>query len=276
MNIRIGYDLVFDVPGPTPILMALRIHPAEEPNLLRPENLTVEPEVPTTEYLDDFGNRLTRVLAPAGTFRITNDTMVVDSGQPDPVVPEAEQHRVSELPPEVMPFLLASRYCEVDRLGDVAWNLFGKGPTGWSRVQAVCDWVHNHIEFGYHHARSTRTAYEAYEEGKGVCRDFTHLALTFCRCLNVPARYATGYLGDIGVPPAPSPMDFSAWFEVFLGGRWHTFDARHNIPRIGRVVMARGRDAVDVALTTSFGPTKLEKFEVWTDEVSTTQPAGAS
>ena len=268
MHIRIGYELIFDVPGPTTVLMALRIHPSAEAALVGSETLTVEPDLPFTEYLDSFQNRMTRVKVPAGKLRITNDAVVADSGAPDLVVPDAPQHSVDELPPEAMPFLLSSRYCEVDRLGDAAWNLFGKTPLGWPRVQAVCDWVHNHIEFGYHHARSTRTAYEAFEEGKGVCRDFTHLALTFCRCLNIPARYATGYLGDIGVPRDPNPMDFSAWFEVYLGGRWYTFDARHNIPRIGRIVMARGRDATDVALTTSFGPTNLEKFLVWTDEIA--------
>src|SRR5207302_1063843 len=186
---------------------------------------------------------------------------------PDEVGLNARQDPVQELPVETLPFLLVSRYCEVDLLSDLAWNLFGQTPEGWPRVQAVCDWVQANVRFGYEHARATRTAAEVLAERVGVCRDFTHLAVTFCRCLNIPARYATGYLGDIGVAPVPAPMDFSAWFEVYLGGRWHTFDARHNVPRIGRVLMARGRDAVDVALTTSFGATELKEFSVWTDEV---------
>jgi len=268
MYIRIGYDIVFDVPAPTAMLMLLRVHPSVEPSLQEPEALVIEPAVGASDYLDGFGNSVRRILAPAGPLRLTNNAVVAVDGLPDPATPDAREHSVAELPTEVIQFLLASRYCEVDRLSQAAWDLFGKTPRGWGRVQAVVDWVHNHIEFGYHHARSTKTAYDAFVEAKGVCRDFTHLAVTFCRCLNIPARYATGYLGDIGVPPVPDPMDFSAWFEVFLGGRWHTFDARHNKPRIGRIVMARGRDATDVALTTSFGPTSLQKFIVWTDEVT--------
>jgi transglutaminase-like putative cysteine protease len=267
MHIRIGYDIVFDVPSPTPMLMLLRVHPSLEATLSHPDMPRIEPELPVSEYVDVFGNKVDRVLAHAGKLRLTNDAVVTVDGSPDPVVPDAEQHDVSDLPADVIQFLLASRYCEVDRLGDVAWNLFGSTPLGWPRVQAVCEFVHNHITFGNEHARSTRTAFEGFEEGRGVCRDYAHLAIAFCRCLNIPARYATGYLGDIGVPVSPLPMDFSAWFEVYLGGRWYTFDARHNTPRIGRVLMARGRDAVDVALTTSFGPTTLEKFVVWTDEV---------
>jgi transglutaminase-like putative cysteine protease len=236
----------------------------------------VYPHTPISEHIDGFGNRCGRLLAPAGQVRLTNETLVEDSGRPDDAVPDARQHAVEDLPAEVLPFLLASRYCEVDLLSEVAWKLFDKAPSGWQRVQAVCDWVHTHIEFGYEHARPTKTAYEAYREGKGVCRDFTHLAITFCRCLNIPARYATGYLGDIGVPLSPAPMDFSAWFEVFLGHRWHTFDARFNTPRIGRVLVARGRDAVDVALITSFGQVVLEKFAVIAEEVQTQQVVVAS
>ena len=204
---------------------------------------------------------------PRGRLRITNDSLVEDSGEKDVVNPQAQQHAVSELPSEILQFLMGSRYCEVDRLSDVAWSLFGSTQPGWSRVQAVCEWCHKNVIFGYEHACATRTAFEVFQERKGVCRDFMHLAVTFLRCLNIPARYATGYLGDIGVPPVDLPMDFSAWYEVYLDNRWYTFDARHNEPRIGRILMARGRDAVDVALTTSFGPTKLEKFTVWTDEV---------
>lgn len=176
----------------------------------------------------------------------------------------------------MLPFLLPSRYCEADRLGPFAWSRFGQIPPGWGRVQAVCDYVHGHLRFNYEQARATRTALEAWEEGVGVCRDFTHLAITLCRCLNIPARYATGYLGDIGVPADPAPMDFSAWFEVWLGGRWFTFDARHNQRRIGRLVMARGRDAADCALTTTFGPHILRTFKVRTDEVPALAPVPAA
>ncbi len=226
--------------------------------------------MPVEGFFDGFGNHCARIMAPAGKVRIWDDAIVEDDGQPDPIDPNAIQHPVEELPPDLLVYLLGSRYCEVDRLSDVAWALFGDAPMGWGRVQAVCDWVHDNVQFGYEHARPTKTAYDVYEERAGVCRDFTHLALTFCRCLNIPARYATGYLGDIGIPPQPHPMDFSGWFEVYLGGRWHTFDARHNTPRIGRVLMAHGRDAVDVALTTAFGVATLETFLVWTDEVDET------
>jgi transglutaminase-like putative cysteine protease len=267
MLIRLGYEMVFHLPAPTPMLLLLYTHPSRAATLKRPDRVRTEPEIRVEEFTDCHGNRCGRLLAPAGTLRLGGDTLVEDSGQPDPVHPDASQHAVEDLPAQVLPFLLASRYCEVDRLSDVAWDLFSHTPPGWPRVQAVCDWVHANVRFGYEFARSTKTAHDVYTERRGVCRDFTHLAVTFCRCLNIPARYATGYLGDIGVPPAPFPMDFSAWFEVFLGGRWHTFDARHNEPRIGRVLMARGRDAVDVALTTSFGATELKGFRVWTEEV---------
>ena len=267
MLIRIGYELVFDVPAPTAFLALLFTHPSRAATLRRPDLLRVEPDVPVEEFTDWFGNRCARLLAPAGKLRLWNEGLVEDSGQPDPALPDAEQSPVENLPPETLRYLLASRYCEVDRLSDLAWELFGQTPPGWPRVQTICDWVHANVEFGYAYARSTKTAFDVYTERRGVCRDFTHLAITFCRCLNIPARYATGYLGDIGVPPSDTPMDFSAWFEVFLGGAWRTLDARHNVARIGRVLMAHGRDAVDVALTTSFGPTRLEKFTVWTDEI---------
>jgi transglutaminase-like putative cysteine protease len=270
MLIKVGFDLVFDVPAPTPVMFLLYLHPSRLATVRQPEKFAVEPAMKVHEFLDVFGNRCGFVHAPAGKLRFTSDAIVRDSGLPDPYQKDARQHPVEELPAEVLQFLLASRYCEVDRMQDIAWDLFGKLPPGWDKVQAVVDWVHHHIEFGYGHARPTKTAFDVYEEKKGVCRDFMHLTITLLRCLNIPARYATGYLGDIGVPAAPFPMDFSAWLEVYLGGKWWTFDARHNKPRIGRVLMARGRDAVDVALTTSFGPTTLEKFEVWTDEVKDT------
>ncbi|WP_165075835.1 transglutaminase-like domain-containing protein [Paludisphaera rhizosphaerae] len=268
MFIRIGYDIQFEIPAPTAMMMLLRVHPSVEPLLVKPEDLKVEPAVDVLDFDDEFGNRSRRLLAPAGTLRLTNDAVVEVDGKPDPIAADAQEIPIDQLPPDVMQFLLASRYCEVDALSEAAWDLFSKTPRGWDRVQAIVDYVHDHITFGYKYARWTKTAKDAFEEKKGVCRDFTHLAVAFCRCMGIPARYVTGYLGDIGVPIAPDPMDFSAWFEVYLSGKWHTFDARHNQRRIGRLLMAKGRDAVDVAITTSFGPTTLKKFDVWTDEVT--------
>jgi len=267
MFIRIGYEFIFQLETPSLMLMMLALHPDRERSVRRHAGMIVEPHVPVEEFNDSFGNRCRRIFAPAGRLRLWDDMVVEDSGQLDPVVPSARQHPAQELPPETLVYLLGSRYCEVDRLSDIAWGLFSGAPEGWARVQAVCDWVHAHVRFDLLTARPTKTAYDVFAERTGVCRDFAHLALTFCRCLCIPARYATGYLGDIGVPPQSSPMDFSGWFEVYLGGQWHTFDARHNVPRIGRVLMARGRDAVDVAMTTSFGTNTLESLTVWTDEV---------
>ncbi|MBA3596481.1 MAG: transglutaminase family protein [Methylibium sp.] len=268
MLIRVGYELVYQCPQPTPMILALNIHYSRASDIVRPDHLITSPAVPVRGYRDLFGNWCTRIVAPPGRTVLTTDALVNDSGEPDPVVPDAQQIPVEYLPEETLLFLLGSRYCETDLLSDEAWRLFGNGPTGWARVQTICDFVHEHIEFGYPHARATKTAWEAYKEGKGVCRDYAHLAITLCRCLNIPARYCTGYLGDIGVPPPHGPMDFAGWFDVFLGDRWHTFDARNNTPRIGRVLMARGRDASDVALSSTFGPNTLEGFKVWTDEVA--------
>ena len=267
MLIRVGYDIIFEHPAPTPIIAMLYLHPSRRLSLRRGDYLLVEPLLQVSDYTDVFGNRCGRLLAPAGPMRFWNDAVVEDSGQPDRQQHGAEQHEIYDLPDEALQFLLASRYCEVDRMVDLAWQLFGSTPKNWARVQAICDFVHWHIHFDYLQARPTRTAYEAYQERVGVCRDFTHLAITFCRCLNIPARYCTGYLGDIGVPPTPGPMDFSAWFEAYLGGDWYPFDPRNNTPRIGRVLMARGRDAADVALLTAFGPSRLDRFTVWTDAV---------
>jgi transglutaminase-like putative cysteine protease len=207
-------------------------------------------------------------VAPAGELTISTDALNVDSGLSDPVEPTAREHEIAELPHDALVFLLGSRYCETDRLMDAAWSRFGATPRGWPRVQAICDFVHSHVSFGYQHARATRTAADVVVERRGVCRDFAHLAIALCRCVNIPARYCTGYLGDIGVVPEPEPMDFSAWFEVYLGGRWYAFDARHNVPRIGRIVIARGRDAADVAFSTTFGANVLKRFAVHTDEAA--------
>jgi transglutaminase-like putative cysteine protease len=267
MKIRVGFELVYEFARNTPMVLMLNVHPSRACDLLKPDQLQVLPLVPVARYLDGFGNICRRLTAPAGQIEIRTDALVADSGLPDEVNWTARQHEIDELPHDALVFLLASRYCETERLMNVAWSNFGKTPTGWARVQAICDFVHSHMRFGYSHARPTRTAMEAFVERRGVCRDFAHLAVTLCRCMNIPARYCTGYLGDIGVPPEPEPMDFSAWFEVYLGGRWYSFDARHNTPRIGRVVMARGRDAADVAFSTTFGPNVLKRFTVTTDEV---------
>ncbi len=271
MLIRLGYDIEFSIPQPVAIVALLNVHPSRERDLRESDDLCVEPAVDIEQYLDRFGNKCARFLASAGKLRLWNSTLIEDSGEPDEVNPNARQQPVQGVPAENLIYLLNSRYCEVDRMSYIATDLFGSLDPGWARVQAVLDWVHDHVEFGYHHASSTRTALEVYTDRIGVCRDFQHLAITFCRCLNIPARYATGYLGDIGVPPVPSPMDFSAWFEVFLDGRWWTVDARHNRPRVGRILMAAGRDASDVAITTSFGQANLTKFVVVTDEVKATQ-----
>ena len=268
MKIRLGYDISFSIPTSVPMTLALNVYPSRIPTLLEPENLTIEPNVPHSQFTDPFGNTITRLVAPPGIVRFKNDFTVTDSGEIDERDPYAQQHPIDKLPPEVMQFLLASRYCEVDLLQNDAWRLFGRlQGTGMQLAEAICTWVNQHITFGYPHARNTRTAAEGFRERIGVCRDFTHLAVALTRCMNIPARYVTGYLGDIGVPYSPSPMDFSAWYEVYLGGRWWTFDARHNQRRIGRVLMAVGRDAVDVALTTAFGSAPLNSFFVITDEI---------
>ena len=267
MLIRVGYQLTYEFSQPTPMLLMLSIHHSRTNDLVSPECMRTEPSVPLSYYRDTYGNWCTRVLSPAGEFRLSADAIVRDTGSVDAIVPSAQQHAVQDLPEETLVFLLGSRYCDTDVLSETAWSLFSGTPTGWARVQAICDFVHEHITFGYEHARSTKTASEAFRERVGVCRDYTHLAITFCRCMNIPARYCTGYLGDMGMPPPYGPADFSAWFEVYLDGEWHIFDARNNVPRIGRVLIARGRDATDVPISNSFGPNVLKDFQVWTDVV---------
>jgi transglutaminase-like putative cysteine protease len=267
MQIRVGFEIIYQFAARTPMVLMLNVHPSRAADVIEPDELRMTPTLPLARYSDAFGNVCTRLVAPAGELEIFTDALIADSGLPDAVEPRARQYEIAELPHDTLVFLLGSRYCETERVMDVAWSLFGKTLPGWPRVQAICDFVHSHVSFGYHHARATRTAAEVLAERRGVCRDFAHLAIALCRCMNIPARYCTGYLGDIGVPPEPEPMDFSAWFEVYLGGRWHAFDARHNIPRIGRIVMARGRDAADVAFST-LGANVLKRFIVRTDEVA--------
>lgn len=268
MKIRTGFDISFDCPAPIPMLLMLNIHPSREPDLLTEHKIVFDPPVPATDYNDGFGNRCTRIVAQPGRQSMRAEFLVRDYGDPDPIPHGAPQVAVENLPSDILVFLLGSRYCETDRLSDTAISLFGHIEPGWARVAAICAYVNNRITFDYQSARPTKTAWDAYMEQRGVCRDFAHLAITFCRCMNIPARYCTGYLGDIGVPVSPDPMDFSGWFDVFLGGRWYTCDARHNQPRIGRILMARGRDATDVAITTTFGTCILTGFTVITDEVT--------
>ncbi|MFL5285558.1 MAG: transglutaminase family protein [Rhodopila sp.] len=266
MKIRVGYDLSYECTQPVPMIVMLNIHYSRAADVIQPDHMRTEPSVPLRSYRDGFGNWCTRLVAPPGRIRLTTDALVRDSGAPEPAFPAALQHPIEDLPDDVLLFLLGSRYCETDRLSAVAWSMFGH-VEGWARVQAICDFVHQHVRFGYDYARPTRTAWETYNERVGVCRDFAHLALTLCRCTNIPARYCTGYLGDIGVPADPNPMDFSGWFEVYLDNQWHVFDARHNARRIGRILIGYGRDAADVAISNTFGPNRLVAFRIWTGPV---------
>jgi transglutaminase-like putative cysteine protease len=267
ITLRVGYELIYECPQPTPMILMLNIHRTRIADLVVPDTLTTTPAVPISFYDDAFGNWCTRIVAPSGEIRITADGMVRDTGLPDVRNDWAQQHLVQDLPKDVLLFLLGSRYCETDRLSQVAWDLFGHSPLGWQRVQAICDFVHHHVAFGYEFANPTKSAWEVFNTGQGVCRDYAHLAITFCRCMNIPARYCTGYLSDIGTEP-PYLGDFAGWFEAYLSGQWHTFDPRNNVPRIGRVLMAQGRDAADVPISNTFGFNTLKNFKVWTDVVA--------
>ncbi|HQT64156.1 MAG: transglutaminase [Acidocella sp. 20-57-95] len=270
MQIDFGYELIYEFPQPTPMLLMLNVHQSRAADLATPDAMITSPDVPVTTYLDRFGNLCTRLVAPAGQFRVSATGMIRDTGLPDLVPYYAEQHPIEDLPEDTLKYLLGSRYCETDELSNIAWGMFGHIPGGWPRVQAICDWVHNHITFNYAHTRPTKTALQTYQEGNGVCRDYAHLALTLCRCLNIPARYCTGYLWEYypaGTgPTAEHPHDFAGWLEAFIGGTWHCFDPRNNEPRRGRILIGRGRDATDVAITNTFGPNKLTNFTVWTRE----------
>jgi transglutaminase-like putative cysteine protease len=267
MRIRLGCRLTYSLPQPTPMIALLNVHYSRFGELDRPDYLVTTPSVPIFSYRDGFGNWCSRLVAPSGPFVLSTDGVFRDDGAADPAFPDAEQHAVEDLPHETLVCLLGSRYCDTERLSEQAWQLFGEAPPGWARVQTICDFVHGHVAFGYEHARATRTAAETYAERIGVCRDYAHLAIAFCRCMNIPARYCTGYLSDIGEPPPYPPGDFAAWMEVYLGGEWRVFDPRNNAPRIGRILIARGRDAADVPLTHTFGPNDLSGFEVWADRI---------
>jgi transglutaminase-like putative cysteine protease len=267
MRIRYGFNIKIDVTQPITLLTAMDVEPARRSDIVHERPLLTGSVGHVEGYTDSFGNLCRRISAAPGTVSLSLDGVIQDSGEPDPVAPDAEQIDVAKLPVETLPFLLASRYCETEFLNQVAWAQFGHIQGGWARVQAICDFVHGHLTFGYPNARATRTAFEAFNERVGVCRDFTHLAVTLCRCMNIPARYCNGYLGDIGIPRDPAPMDFNAWFEAYVGDRWYVFDARHNMPRIGRITVARGRDAMDIPMLHTFGPHALRRFEVITEEV---------
>ena len=274
MQLRTGFELVYSFPQATPIILVVNIHDSRSSDIVMLDHLITEPSIPIIGYRDAFGNRCHRGIAPAGRFRLSTNGVIWDNGLPDERMFAARQASVENLPEEVLIFLLGSRYCETDRLSEIAWQLFSHVGPGYSRVQAICDYVHKHIFFNYQNARATRTAVEALNERTGVCRDYAHLAIAFCRCMNIPARYCTGYLSDLGTLPPYGVGDFAAWFEAWIGGRWHTFDPRNNVPRVGRVLMARGRDACDVAIATTFGPNILESFTVWTDENPAEQSYG--
>ncbi|HEX4998600.1 MAG TPA: transglutaminase family protein [Terriglobia bacterium] len=267
MHLRAGFELVYNFPQPTPVILVVNVHDSRVSDMLVPDVLVTEPAIPIAVYRDAFGNQCKRVLAPAGRIRLSTDCVISDEGLADAMVVTARQDSVEDLPKDALVFLLGSRYCETDRLSDMAWRLFGQILPGFPRVQAICDYVHRHIEFNYQNALATRSAFEALNDRTGVCRDYAHLAIALCRSMNIPARYCTGYLSDVGTPPPYAVGDFAAWFEAWIGGAWHTFDPRNNVPRMGRVLMARGRDACDVAIATTFGPNVLESFRVWTDEL---------
>jgi transglutaminase-like putative cysteine protease len=266
MQLRIGFEIVYECPQPTPMMLSLNVHSTRVSDLVLRDDLVLDPPMPLTAYRDGFGNWCARIVAPAGRTRIFSDALINDSGLPDPVAYDAQQVAVQDLPEETLVFLLGSRYCETDRLSDMAWNLFGNAPTGWGRVQAICDYVNKHVAFDYQNASPMRSALDTFKGKIGVCRDYAHLAVTFCRCMNIPARYCTGHLADIGVPVGLG--DFAAWFEAYLDGNWYIFDPRNNMRRIGRVLMARGRDAADFPLSNSFGPNTLVSFRVWAEEVA--------
>ncbi|MFT4096986.1 MAG: transglutaminase family protein [Rhodoblastus sp.] len=267
MKISFGYEIAVHCPAPTAMICQLDLHPSLSASVVDEQPFAANPFLFSRTYRDSFGNICRRFVAPAGDLVIAAGGVFESSGKPDPVRPQLREIPVGSLPDDTLVYLQGSRYVETDILSQTAWDLFGRTEPGWARVQAICDFVNGHLTFDYGQARSTRTAYDAFTERVGVCRDFTHLAVALCRAMNIPARYCNGYLGDIGVPPDPAPMDFNAWFEVYLEGGWHTFDARHNMPRIGRILVARGRDAADIPMINSFGPHILKSFKVRTDEI---------
>lgn len=272
MLISLGCQMEFRFPQPTPLIAMLNVHGTRFSDMVQQDDLVTHPSIPIAGYRDGFGNWCARMLAPPGDFVVSTNGVFRDTGEPDPVAPEAQQHDVRDLPSDTLVYLLGSRYCDTDLLSEQAWQIFGQTDPGWSRVQAICDFVETHVAFGYHHAKATRTASQTLAESVGVCRDFAHLAITLCRCMNIPARYCTGYLSDIGEPLPHPAGDFAAWMDVYLDGRWHMFDPRNNTRRYARFLVARGRDAADVPLTQTFGPATITGFYVWTEEAPRTDP----
>ncbi|MGY9048890.1 hypothetical protein P775_16125 [Puniceibacterium antarcticum] len=274
MLIRFGFEIDIDCVAPVPMLLALSTHSTlgQSPlnaRLIGQDFVRAPQSCGARSYVDQFGNRITRIVTPAGSTRLWSDCVIDFAGDVDEQAPFAVQHPIADLPDDVLSYLLASRYCDSDNLTAQAWNIFGQTAEGWGRVEAIVAFVHQHVTFGYHFGRANKTASEVFREKTGVCRDFAHLAISLCRAMNIPARYASGYLGDIGVPYS-GPPDFCAWFEVYLGGRWYTFDARYSTPRAARILMVRGADAADVAMITSFGGYRLTYFRVWTEEIDST------
>ncbi|MBA3946196.1 MAG: transglutaminase family protein [Herpetosiphonaceae bacterium] len=265
LRVRVGCDFIYESEFPSPMMVIVR--PKEWPgHQMIDEVRTVEPEIPLHEYVDSFGNHVWRFVAPVGTLHLRYDALVEVPTTGDPHLPGLPKMPIEALPDDVVAYTLPSRYCQSDMFNDDAWRLFGGIQGGWEQVQAVCDWIHTNIRYGKG-STSTTSSWDVYQAGVGVCRDFAHMGVTFCRALNIPARYVCGYLPDIHVEPDPTPMDFHAWFEVFLDGAWRSFDARHNRHRTGRTLIASGRDAVDVALATIYGSTKLANMTVWADLV---------
>ena len=266
MRVRVGCEFTIESSSPTPTAGIVRPRDRDWHTLLA-ERRTVSPDIPVHSYVDGFGNQVWRWLAPAGVMQIRYDAIAEVPDSPDPVLADLPGTFIDAVPDDALIYTLPSRHCQSDLVIDEAWRLFSDAPDGWARVQAICDWAHQNIQYGYGNSISTTSGYDAYQQRRGVCRDFAHTGVMFCRAMNIPARYVCGYLPDIGVPYDPNPMDFHAWFEAYVGGAWRTFDARHNTPRIGRVLIARGRDAVDTALLTSYGLSSLTGFSVWAAQI---------
>ncbi|HSH61638.1 MAG TPA: transglutaminase family protein [Acidimicrobiales bacterium] len=265
MRLRVGCEFTFESIGPTPSVWQVRARPDDEHRILS-EELEVPAGASSTSYRDGYGNVCDRLVLGEGSNRVRYDATLEVKDTPDEVDPGTPQVPVEDLPDDTLLFLLPSRFCLSDVLHGRAWELFGDGPAGAAKVQAVCDWVHDHIEYAPGSTDPLTTAVQVVESGTGVCRDYAQVGVTFCRSLNIPARYVSGYLPNINASVPEDPMDFCSWFEAYLGGGWWTFDPRNNEPRVGRVVIGRGRDAADVAMVTSFGAPTLQAMKVWAEE----------
>lgn len=266
MEIKLGYDLVFNFSQPTPLILMLEVHASRASDLLSEDRIHTEPEVPISRYLDGFGNSCSRLTTTAGEFRIYSESVIADEGKADLVQASAKQLAIEDLPNESLVYLLPSRYCDTEFLMTKAWELFGSSEPGWQRVEAICDYVHQSLSYNIDTASPTKSASMALYEGSGVCRDFAHTAISLCRCMNIPARYCCGYMLHQDGPEVPREPEFAAWFEAYLDGAWYSFDARFNEPRKGRVLISRGRDAADVPIMHAFGFSTITSFDVWAEE----------